>query len=476
MRRSFILATALIGGGFLAPLPAMAQKVLNLQALQRAWQVCAAPRTAADERFAACNTIIASKGIQDEMRARALIGRGFARIMQGDRAGAIMDFDESIRLFPTATAHSYRGSLRISREEFDAAVTDYDRAIALEPNNVEYHGMRGYAHAQRKDYARAVADHTKVIELSPKPLAGNYMLRAIDYDSAGEKDKAIADYQKVLELDPDNNTARRFLAGLGGTPLGSAQLPPGLCSGVADTTSHQDRIKGCTEVIDSGQYTGWTLKTAYCNRAYALTEIGEYDQVIADSNALLKVDPNASCAFQNRGRAWYYKKDLDQAIADYDQAIKIEPKFVEAIASRGTAYHDRMEFDRAIADYDLALRIEPDAEDVRKWRENTLSMKRAWGDAVADMARDIERKPENAERFRQRGDLYAMRGNLDRAIADFTAAAELVPNESSHLHARAKMYDLKGEAKLAEADRAEADKRQFNRFRALLEQPRETTP
>jgi len=92
------------------------------------------------------------------------------------------------------------------------------------------------------------------------------------------------------------------------------------------------------------------------------------------------------------------------------------------------------------------------------------------------MGFNIARTPENAERYRKRGDVYASRGDLDRAIADFTAAIELEPNESSHLQARAKVYDRKGETALADSDRAEADKRQFNRFRALFGQAGKETP
>jgi tetratricopeptide (TPR) repeat protein len=474
MRSSILLATALIGGSFMAPLPAAAAQ--DMHALQRAWSACNAPQTAADARIAECNSIIKSDRVKDDLRARALIGRGFARMVQGDRAGAMADFDASIRLFPIAIAYSYRGSLRISREEFDAAVADFDRAIELEPKNVEYLRTRSYAHSLRKDYQRAIAGMTMVIDLRTRPSADDYLLRAIDYERTEQRDKAIADYQKALEIDPDHNTARRFLAGLGGIPPESAKLPPGLCSGEADTTSHQQRIKGCSEVIDSGALKGWTLKTAYCNRAYALTELGEYDRVIADSDALLKIDGNASCAYQNRGRAWYYKHDLDRAIADYTRAIEIEPKFLEAFASRGTAYHDRFEFDRAVADYDSALRIEPDDKDVQTWRANSLRLKQAYAGAIADMAQQIERIPENTERYRQRGEVYAARGELDRAIADFTTAAELEPNESSHLHARAKIHDLKGETNLAAADRAQARKREFNRLRSRLEQPRDAKP
>jgi hypothetical protein len=67
----------------------------------------------------------------------------------------------------------------------------------------------------------------------------------------------------------------------GGAPPKPAQLPPGQCS--ANDISHEEeeeeRVAGCTEVIESGKTRGWTLKTAYCNRGYALTELREYDRV-----------------------------------------------------------------------------------------------------------------------------------------------------------------------------------------------------
>lgn len=449
-----------------AALPAVAQ---DTDAVRRAFADCMAPRTAPAERIVRCDLVIESRLGDAQVRAGAHMARGFALGMTNDTAGAEADFNESIRLRPTATAYKYRAGLRLRSEDYARALPDLDQAIKLEPKDPDGYRTRAYVLSKRKDYARAIADLTSVIKLRDKPKADDYVLRAISHERAKQKQKAIADYRKALEIDPDDSSARRFLAGLGGKLPASAQLPPGLCSGPADTTSHQQRIKGCTAVIDSGKLKGWTLKTAYCNRGFALTEIGEYDRVIADSEALLKIDGNASCAYLNRGRAWYYKKEIDTAIANYNRAIEIEPKFHEALASRGTAYHDLMEFDRAIADYDASLRIEDD-ENVKQWRANTLRMKEAYGSAAADIGREIPRTTENADRYRGRGDLHAARGETDRAIADYSVAIELAPTVSTHLHARAKMYDLTGATELAAADRAEADKRQLGRFRALVDQ------
>jgi tetratricopeptide (TPR) repeat protein len=467
MRIRPLLLAALLGAALVTPATASDPDA--------AWATCSAPQTSPKDRIVRCSTVITLGFGTAQLRAQALAIRGTAWAYQGDEKAAVADLDASLALHPNTNAYGNRAGLRMRNNDFDQALPDLDRAIALDARNAELRRFRAYVHMQRKDDARAIADLTAMIELTPRS-APAYALRAMIYENADERRKAIADYRKALEIDPDHNNARRFLARLGGTPPESAKLPPGRCSGEAEKTSDQDRIEGCTEVIKSGKYSGWTLKTAYCNRAYALTELGEYDRVIADSNALLKIDANASCAYQNRGRAWYYKKNLDRAIDDYNRAIKIEPTFHEAFSSRGTAYHDRFEFDLAIADYDQALRIEPDDKDVQAWRANSLRLKGIYADAIADLTRQIERTAENTERYRRRGEVYAARGDLDRAIADYTAAIELEPNESSHWQARAKIYDLKGETRLAAADRADAEKRQFNRLRSLLEQPRETKP
>ena len=133
-----------------------------------------------------------------------------------------------------------------------------------------------------------------------------YFLRGAAYEDIGQHDKAVADFQASLLLDPDNDVLRRHLVHLGGEIPKAVQLPSGLCS--ENDITHEQRIEGCTASIELGTLTGWPLKVAYCNRGYALTELGEYDRVITDSDALIAINPQAGCGYLNRARAWYYKR------------------------------------------------------------------------------------------------------------------------------------------------------------------------
>ena len=73
-----------------------------------------------------------------------------------------MDFDQAVAMDPqSALSYSSRALLleRLSRP--DQALTDHDRALALEPGNPTYIKHRGLCYRTLGQYSCAVADFTK---------------------------------------------------------------------------------------------------------------------------------------------------------------------------------------------------------------------------------------------------------------------------------------------------------------------------
>ena len=74
---------------------------------------------------------------------------------------------------PTSVdAYAVSGYIQLKQGQYDAAIADYDRAVALEPNSADRYRSRGYAHIKRGDVDLAIADYTKAIELSPAAGGG----------------------------------------------------------------------------------------------------------------------------------------------------------------------------------------------------------------------------------------------------------------------------------------------------------------
>ena len=432
--------------------------------LRQAWAACNARQILSADRVAHCTTVIDSPEVKPDARAQALVARGFGYIAQKELARALADFEAAIDQNPNlAAAHYYRGAI-LSQSDPDAGLAAIDKAISLNAKDPDFFRERASIHEKRKDYPRAIEDLTTAIGLAKNPKT-ELFLRGSAYEDSGDPDKAIADFQASLLLDPDNDVLRRHLSRLGGEIPQAIQLPPGLCS--ANDITHEERIAGCTAVIDSGTLTGWPLKVAYCNRGYALTELREYDRVIADSNALMAIEPRAACGYLNRGRAWYYKHDVEQAIADYTRAVTFDPRLHEAFASRGTAYFDKGDFRNAIADYNAAISIDPFIPMYFSDRGNTRYQMGDNDRAIADYNKAIEVDPDYAQAYARRGWAFLKADDLAHAEADFDKALALDPTFTYAVAGRAQVYQRQN--KPVPEERASG--LSFDNLRRMVDQP-----
>lgn len=142
---------------------------------------------------------------------------------------AIEDFTEAIQLkteimesVPENTARTrrlkgelartyiYRGAARYwQKSDFDGAITDYTRAIELDPEDAEAYNYRGFAHLYNGDIDKAIADYTKAIDIDQE-LTEAYKDRATAYLANSNFDNAINDYTKAIQLDPDDTNIYNY--------------------------------------------------------------------------------------------------------------------------------------------------------------------------------------------------------------------------------------------------------------------------
>jgi len=84
-------------------------------------------------------------------------------------------------------------------------MSDYDRAIELNPGDTGVYYKRGISHHVLGQDELAIADFDRVVELNPRNTDG-YFRRAVVRGSRGEVAEAIADLQQALSVaeDPDD--------------------------------------------------------------------------------------------------------------------------------------------------------------------------------------------------------------------------------------------------------------------------------
>jgi tetratricopeptide (TPR) repeat protein len=140
--------------------------------------------------------------------AEAYHSRGIVYYLKQNYDAAIADYDKAISLDPKGRSNFYanRGMAYIGKGLFDKAFSDLDRAISMDPKDFRAYGGRGRAYAGRGDLDRAIADYTRSLELDPWPDQSGITRadRGDAYFAKEQYESALFDYQKALGSFPDD--------------------------------------------------------------------------------------------------------------------------------------------------------------------------------------------------------------------------------------------------------------------------------
>ena len=149
---------------------------------------------------AACSAVIADSEAPPSVLALALLNRGIAQAGQGDRAAALRDFKESLRLRPTAEAYMARATVLAGGGDFAAARDDYDEAIRLSPRSAAAFNGRCWVRALIGQFGPAHRDCEISLMLRPDHPA-TLDSRGLVHLRLGQCADAVADFDAALARD-----------------------------------------------------------------------------------------------------------------------------------------------------------------------------------------------------------------------------------------------------------------------------------
>ena len=86
-----------------------------------------------------------------------------------------------------------RGNAFQDKGQYDQAISDFNKAIEINPRLADAFYNRGNAYFKKGQPDKAISDYNKAIELNPK-LAMAYYDRGIAYQFKGQYDQAISDF------------------------------------------------------------------------------------------------------------------------------------------------------------------------------------------------------------------------------------------------------------------------------------------
>jgi tetratricopeptide (TPR) repeat protein len=128
---------------------------------------------------------------------------GLTAVAAGNLNQAMSNFDRAIKLDPQYfQAYIERGNVKTEVGDLPGAVADYTTAIDLNPKSVAAHYNRGTVLSKSGRHQLAIADYNTAIRLDPQ-YAQAYMNRGNELDDLGDSAGAIASYDRAIQLRPD---------------------------------------------------------------------------------------------------------------------------------------------------------------------------------------------------------------------------------------------------------------------------------
>lgn len=132
----------------------------------------------------------------------------YDQIRQCDKALA----EEGLVQEDVVATHINRGVLRLRLGNIDDAISDFDRALALDPNMPEAYLNKGSALMRSGQANAAVPLFSKALENRTRKPAFAYYGRGVAHEELGNIKSAYLDYRRASAADPKWAAPRQDLA------------------------------------------------------------------------------------------------------------------------------------------------------------------------------------------------------------------------------------------------------------------------
>lgn len=369
-----------------------AEKMLAGTLLQRATAVSGAllsqqnPALRADRRWSdmrqfAITDLRRVVSLDDkQIDAYMLLGR-LMTIPPIDQNGArdaltkVIEADDELPPNVRAEAYVMRGAVQRLSERRQA---DFDKAIELDPEKLEYRLLRARHYYAEKEFDKALADVDEALKQDPDQFA-THELRALVLLAAEKPQEALESFNKASELAPNE--------------------------------------------VSPFQYRGELYR-----------QLGDTDKALEQLARAIELAPNNHISHALRAELLFQDNKPEAALKDIDAALKIQPGFLQGLLLRVRILEKLDRTDEAITQLEQLAQAIPNEPSIQLQLAFYYIEKNRIQDAIEKLSLVIRQDNSNELALRMRGDQYLSIGKHAEAIADFEAALVQSPEESGVLN------------------------------------------
>ncbi|MDP7033242.1 MAG: efflux RND transporter permease subunit [Planctomycetota bacterium] len=259
-----------------------------------------------------------------------------------DHAGALLHYLAALRHDPNRVdIHVSMGLVRAQMGEVDAALASLDRAIELDPEDLDIRDYRAFTALRGERYELAISDLSFRIDADPNNFLA-LKARATGYLATRQYDLAMQDLEEALGLAPEHAEVL-YLSG--------------------NVARQKREFTRAIEFYDRSLARKPDQARAIFFRGLSREKRGDLEGGMADYRAARKMDPDLNEAQFSIARCLLKAKQMEDAEVSFSNYLAICPERSYAYLYRGKARSSLGNRQGAVSDFSKFLEMNPESKE-----------------------------------------------------------------------------------------------------------------
>lgn len=261
----------------------------------------------------------------------------------GKSDDSIQALDRAVELGVTdSTGWAKAGDVYRVSQEYGKAAIAYERAIATEANNADYHLGLARSYRALGRHQDAIEEYRRAIEWASADKDTMYVELGNSYAALGYYEQARAQYRMALQIDPEGPWAYYHTG-----------------ESYRVQEQHASAIPYYREAIKLHPNPPWSFHVSL-GRSYA--GVGEYSEAVAEYARAQEAGPDRADPHFWSGEAYRSLGLYEEAVMAHEMAIELRPNVAAYYVGLAQDYLATDDCEEAVPLFSKALEFVPDNE------------------------------------------------------------------------------------------------------------------
>ena len=212
--------------------------------------------------------------------------------------------------------HYERASLLFTRERYEEALPELQKAIAEDGDDSFAHGLMAICLSELDRHQQALEAAKRAVETAPDSDYGHYVLARV-YADRSRLDEAFEAISTAVRIDPDDALNHAWLARI---------------------EYERESWNAAVAAADAGLALDAENDMCLHYRSLALVKLGRGEEARRDQETLLASDPNDPHSHAARGWTLLEEGDSEKAKEHFLEALRLDPSIDYARAGLANAF------------------------------------------------------------------------------------------------------------------------------------------